>query len=167
MRRHADKFRQKCQIETDSRHTVIKRERIGLNWLKEVPLLAILTRHVSSNFFAWVLVNMWVQFLKKITCYRPLKNRHCVRVCMEKMMDYQYRENSARNIYSNYNQMRAYVECSPNQSKHIYLIDLSIEESTKLWGFRNSAGSFCISILPKYCTSALLIWWLSLLYVYK
>ena len=37
MRRHADKFRQKCQIE-NSRHTVIKRERIGLNWFKEVSL---------------------------------------------------------------------------------------------------------------------------------
>ena len=35
-------------------------------------------------------------------------------------MDYQYiRENGARNIYSNCNQMRAYVECSPNQSKKL------------------------------------------------
>ena len=33
MRRHADKFRQKCQIE-NSRHTGTKRERIGLNWFK-------------------------------------------------------------------------------------------------------------------------------------
>ena len=33
MRRHADKFRQKCQIE-NFRHTVIKREKIGLNWFK-------------------------------------------------------------------------------------------------------------------------------------
>ena len=33
MRRHADKFCQKCQIE-NSRHTVIKRERIGLNGFK-------------------------------------------------------------------------------------------------------------------------------------
>ena len=49
MRRHADKFRQKCQID-NSGHTVIKRERIGLNWFKEIPLLAILTRNVSSNF---------------------------------------------------------------------------------------------------------------------
>ena len=65
-------------------------------------------------------------------CYRPLKNRHFVRVCTEKMMDYQYWENGARNIYSNYNQMRAYVECSPNQSKKLYLTDLSIEQSTKL-----------------------------------
>ena len=34
-------------------------------------------------------------------------------------MDRQYRENGARNIYPNYNQMRAYAECSPNQSKKI------------------------------------------------
>ena len=51
--------------------------------------------------------------------------------------------------------MRAYVECSPNQSKKLYLIDLSIEQSTKLRGFRNSAGRFCISILPEYCSSDL------------
>ena len=38
---------------------------------------------------------------------------------MEKMMDHQYRENDAINIYSNYNQMRAYVECFTNQSKKI------------------------------------------------
>ena len=42
------------------------------------------------------------------------------------------RENGSRNIYSDYNQMRAYIECSPNQSKKLYLIDLSIEQSTKL-----------------------------------
>ena len=34
-------------------------------------------------------------------------------------MDYQYRENGERNIYSNYSQLRAYVECSPNQPKNI------------------------------------------------
>ena len=39
---------------------------------------------------------------KKTACYRPLKNRHFVMVCTEKMMDYQY---SPRNIYSNYNQI--------------------------------------------------------------
>ena len=56
-------------------------------------------------------------FPKKIACYRPFKNGHFVRVCTEKMMDHQYGENGARNIYSNYNQMRAYVERSPSQSK--------------------------------------------------
>ena len=66
-------------------------------------------------------------------------------------MDHQYRENGARNIYLNYNQMRAYVECSLNQSKNLYLIDLSIEQSR----IPDSAGRFCISILPEYCSSTL------------
>ena len=87
------------------------------------------------------------------TCLRSF--RLYVRVCTEKMMDHQYRENGARNVYSNHNQMRAYAECSLDQSKKLYLIDLSIEQSTKVGGFRNSAGCFCISILPEYCSSAL------------
>ena len=70
-------------------------------------------------------------------------------------MDHQYRENKTRNIYSNYNQMRAYIECSPYESNQLYLIDISIEQSTKLSGFQNSAGHFCISLLPEYCSSAL------------
>ena len=47
-------------------------------------------------------------------------------------MEHQCRENDARNIYLNYCQMRAYVECSPNQLKNLYLIDLSIEQLTKV-----------------------------------
>ena len=39
--------------------------------------------------------------------------------------------------------------------KNSYLVDPSIQQSTKLPGFRNSAGRFCISILPEYCSSAL------------
>ena len=118
--------------------------------VKEVPLFAILTRNISSNFSPWVLVNMWIQFLKKPTCYR-----HFLGVCTEKMMDYQHTENGARNIYSNYNQTRASAECSPNQFKKLYLTDLSIEQSMKLCRFRNSAGRFCISTSPEYCSSAL------------
>ena len=41
IRRYADKFRQKCQIIENSRHIVIKRERIGLN-------LSILFNEVKS-----------------------------------------------------------------------------------------------------------------------
>ena len=89
---------------------------------------------------------------EKTACYRPFKNGHFVRACMEKMMHNQYKENGVRNIYSNYNQMGAYVECSPNQFKKLYLIDLS---STKFRRFRKNAGHFCISILPEYCSSAL------------
>ena len=40
------------------------------------------------------------------------------KVCVEEMIDHQYRENGMKNIYSNYNQMRAYVERSPSQSKN-------------------------------------------------
>ena len=82
-------------------------------------------------------------------------------------MDHQYRENGARNIYSSYNQMRAYVECSPNQSKNLYLIDLSIEQSTKFGDSGKSASHLCVWILPEYCSSAPpahAYRWLSLLY---
>ena len=48
------------------------------------------------------------------------------------MMDRQYRENGARNTHSSYNQMKACVECSPNEPQKIYLIDPSIEQLTKL-----------------------------------
>ena len=56
-------------------------------------------------------------------------------------MDRQYRENSARNTYSNYNQMRAYVECSPNQSKKIpyrpfhRAIDETLRVPEQCWPF--------------------------------
>ena len=52
---------------------------------RKVSLLAILKRNISSNFLLWVLVNMWVQFLKKTSRYQPFKIWHFVRVCMEKM----------------------------------------------------------------------------------
>ena len=47
-------------------------------------------------------------------------------------MDHQYRENGAENISSKYNQMRAYVEYFQTNEKKLYVIDLSIEQSTKL-----------------------------------
>ena len=101
------------------------------NRVKEVPLLANLTRNIFSNFP--LSSCQYVSTVpEKTACYRPLKNRHFVRGCTEKIMDYQYRENGPRNGHSDYNQMRAYVECSPNQSKKLYLIDLFIEQSTKL-----------------------------------
>ena len=58
-------------------------------------------------------------------------------------MDHQYRENGARNRYSNYNQMRAYVECSPNQSKDYAL---STFLSTKLGGFRDFYQSIAVQL---------------------
>ena len=58
-------------------------------------------------------------------------------------MDHQYRENGARNLYSNYNQMRAYVECSSNQSRKLYrsyrvfhqAIDKTLKVLEKCWPF--------------------------------
>ena len=79
----------------------------GLNLMFLCGLLAILMNNISSNFSPLVLVNMCTIPEKNIRCYRPLKNRHFVRVCTEKIMDHQYKENGARTIYSNNNQMRA------------------------------------------------------------
>ena len=57
-------------------------------------------------------------------------------------MDHQYGENGARNVYSNYNQMRAYVECSRNQQKKIIpyrpfhgAIDETLKIPEKCWPF--------------------------------
>ena len=58
-------------------------------------------------------------------------------------MNHQYGENGKRNIYPNYNQMRAYVEYSPNQPKKLYLIDLSIEQSRN---FEDSRKVLAVSV---------------------
>ena len=52
-------------------------------------------------------------------------------------MDYQYRENGARNIYSNYNQIRAYVECSQNQNYRPFhrTIDETLRIPELCWPF--------------------------------
>ena len=77
-------------------------------------------------------------------------------------MDHQYRENGARNMYSNYNLMRAYVECSPNYN-------LSIFPSS----FEDSGKVLDVSVFEIYQSIAVqlyqptLIRWLSLVYVYK
>ena len=76
-------------------------------------------------------------------------------------MDRQYSENGARNIYQNKNQMRAYVECSLNQSKKIIPyrpFHREIDEA--------SVSEFYQSIADQLY-QATLIRWLSLLYVYK
>ena len=68
-------------------------------------------------------------------------------------MDRQYRENGVRNIYSNYNQMRAYIECSPNQSKNY---TLSTFPSTNRRNFEDSGIVLAVSVsLAEYCISAL------------
>ena len=62
-------------------------------------------------------------------------------------MDHQYRENGERNIYSNYNQLRAYVECSSNQSKKLYLIDFP---SSNRGNFEDSGIVLAVSVSQFY-----------------
>ena len=90
-------------------------------------MFAVLTRNILRFFSPEFLSIREYNSDKKTACYRPLITGHFVRVFTEKTMGHQYRDNGARNMYSNYNQMRAYVECSPNQSKNLYLIEISIE----------------------------------------
>ena len=62
-------------------------------------------------------------------------------------MDYQYRENGERNIYSNYSQLRAYVECSPNQPKKY---TLSTFPSSSRRNFEDSGRVLAISVSEFY-----------------
>ena len=90
--------------------------------------------------------------------------------CKERMMDHQCRKNRARHIYSNYNQMRAYVECSPNQSKNY---TISTFPSSNRRNFEDFEKILAVSVPDFYQSIAVqlyqptLIRWLSLLYVYK
>ena len=85
-------------------------------------------------------------------------------------MDHPYRENGARNIYSNYNQTGAYVECSPNQSKNYIL---STFPSSNRRNFEKSGNALAVSVSEFYQSIAVqlyqakLIRRLSLVYVYQ
>ena len=63
-------------------------------------------------------------------------------------MDHQYRKNGVRNIYLNYNQMRAYVECSPNQYKKNYT--LSTFPSSNQRNFEDYGKLLAVSISEFY-----------------
>ena len=86
-------------------------------------------------------------------------------------MDHQYIENGVRNMYSNYNQMRANVECFPNHSKKLSLIDFSIEQSTKRLKIPEKIPAVSVSefyhSIAVQLDQPMLIRWLSSLYVYK
>ena len=58
-------------------------------------------------------------------------------------MDHHYREKGARNIYPNYNQMRAYVECCPGQSKNY---TLSTFPSSNRRKFEDSGKVLAVSV---------------------
>ena len=79
-------------------------------------------------------------------------------------------ENGARNTYSNYNQMKAYADCFPNQSKND---TLSTFPSSNRQNFEGAGKVLAVSVLEIYQSIAVqlnyptLIRWLSLLYVYE
>ena len=66
-------------------------------------------------------------------------------------MDYQYRENGARNIYSDYNQMSTYVGCSPDQQKNY---TLSTFPSSNRRNFEDSGIVLAFSVSQFYQTIA-------------
>ena len=101
-------------------------------------------RQTYLQTFSSEFLSIWVQFPEKTACYRPFKNGNFVRVSTEKMMDRQYKENGARNMYSNYNQMRANVECFPNQSKKY---TLSTFPSSNRQNFEDSGKVLAISCI--------------------
>ena len=76
-------------------------------------------------------------------------------------MGRQYRENGARRIYiyiyiyAGYNQMRPYVECSPNQSKKNY--SFMTFPSSNLQNFEDSGIVLAVYVsqFQEYCSSAL------------
>ena len=78
-----------------------------------------------------------------------------MRACIEKMMNHRYKENGARNIYSDYNQMRAYVDCSPNQYKNYTLSTFLSSNRRNFEDSDKSAGDFCIGVLSEYFSPAL------------
>ena len=81
-----------------------------------------------------------------------------------------YRENGTGNMHSNYDQMRACVECSLNQSKKCTLSTFS---SSNRRNFEDSGEVLAVSVSEIYQSIVVqlyhltLIRWLSLLYVYK
>ena len=86
-------------------------------------------------------------------------------------MDHQYRENGARDVYSNYNQMRAYVDALQISQKSNALSNFP---SSNRRNFEDSGKVLAVSVSEFYQSSitvqlyqSTLIRWLSLLYVYK
>ena len=62
-------------------------------------------------------------------------------------MDHRYGENGARNIYSNYNQMRAYVQCSQINQKNY---TLSTFPSSNRRNFEDSRKVLAVSVFEFY-----------------
>ena len=85
-------------------------------------------------------------------------------------MDHQCWENGGRNTYSNYDQIKAYVDCSPINQKNY---TSSAFQSSNRQNFEGSGKVLAVSVSEIYQSIAIhlyhpmLIRWLSLLSVYK
>ena len=78
-------------------------------------------------------------------------------------MDYLHRENGTRSIYSSCNQMRAYVKCSPKQSKNY---NLSTFPSSNRQNFEDSGKVLAVFVSEFYQSIAVqptLVRWLSVM----
>ena len=62
-------------------------------------------------------------------------------------MDHQYKENGTRNIYSNYNQMKAYVECFSKAIKSYILLTSSLSNRRN---FEDSGKMLATSVFEFY-----------------
>ena len=82
-------------------------------------------------------------------------------------MDHQYRENGARYMSSNYDQMRAYVECSPNQSKNCTLPTFQSSNIGETLKIPEKCWPIMYQSIAVQLYQLTLLRWLSLLYVYK
>ena len=81
------------------------------------------------------------------TCPQTFPLSSCQYVSTIPEKDPQYGENGVRNIYSNYNQMRAYVECPPNQRKNY---TLSTSPSSNRRNFEDSGKVLAVSVSEFY-----------------
>ena len=105
----------------------------------------IFMRNESSNLFSSVLSIV----MKKHTCYQPFRTRHFVRVCTEKTVDHQYRENGVRNIFKGSSD-ESLLWMLSKSIKTLFVIYNSIEQFAKLWRFLKYSRWSCVWILPAY-----------------
>ena len=84
--------------------------------------------------------------------YRPFKNGQFVRVCTKKMIDHQCRKNRAKNVNSNYNQMKAYCDVIQINQKNYILSTFSSSNRRNFEDF----GKILAGLVPDFYHSVLL-----------
>ena len=144
-------------------------KRSGDYYLRRFPYLLFWRETYPQTFPPEFLSICEYNSWKKPACYRPLKNRHFVRVCTEKMIDHIGK--TAREIYIQtiirWELMLNVLQI--NQKNYT----LSTFPLSNRRNFENSGIMLAVSVSQFYQNIAIqlqqprLIRWLSLLYVYK